>query len=298
MMRFSKEIPYDQIQKFLIDNPSRLYDVFVACCTQKNNLPIVQQLLNEYDCASYFNDNSILITSLITETYNTSSFLLDKYSFNTSDEMLIKALVQTDSFSQDIFNRLIMLGIDIHVDDEYVLRCCAYYGNYAGIQLCLEHGSNIHADNDYVLRTICGYEPYVYTMCGCEPIDDNDNFCKYLIKQGANIHANNDQSLVRCIKRKSVPMVKLLLEMGVDVRSNDQAFIQAISVYSIEIIDLLIQYGADINILNTYQPPITVNQNRQLDIIKYLLDHGVEISQIYLVLEGADLLRGIQLHST
>jgi ankyrin repeat protein len=84
---------------------------------------------------------------------------------------------------------------------------------------------------------------------------------KKLLKEGADIHDDNDNALRWACNNGHLEVVKLLLENGADVHAdNDDSLRLASKRGYLKIVKLLIQHGADINkgyrFSHTYLPEI------------------------------------------
>lgn len=79
-----------------------------------------------------------------------------------------------------------------------LLNWTANINDLSLVKLLIKNGVDLHVDNDYVLRSSC--ETGLTTIV------------KYLIKKGANISADNNYSLKWSVRNCHLKVVKLLLE--------------------------------------------------------------------------------------
>lgn len=106
---------------------------------------------------------------------------------------------------------------------------------------------------------------------------NNRNFIYYKTITGDNL-------LILSCKDKNIPLVKFLLEEGVDVNDKNDcgntALMWACFVGSMELVKILFEKGADINHRNNcgYSGFMWACKNGWLDIVKYLFDKDCDIS--------------------
>lgn len=98
-----------------------------------------------------------------------------------------------------------------------------------------------------------------------------------LIKEGADIHADNDY-VFRCAADKGyLDVVKVLLKHGADVHlRNDYALRWAAEEGYLEIVEVLLKYGADIHAEKDFAFRWAV-ANKHSKVVKLLLEHGANV---------------------
>ena len=100
---------------------------------------------------------------------------------------------------------------------------------------------------------------------------------KFLLKNGTNIHAQNDEALRIASDCGHTEIVKLLIELGADIHAwDDDALRWASECGHIEIVKLLIEAGADIH-ARSDQALIWASMNGHIEIVKLLIDHSADI---------------------
>ena len=121
---------------------------------------------------------------------------------------------------------------------------------------------------------------------------ENEDIIKLLLKYKAdpNIKGINGYSALRnAVNNEDVYLVKLLLEYGADPNTRDTVAkitpIMYLDSYNLDIADALLDYGADIDaqdeLGNTalhYAVSTGPNRMGDYDFVKYLLEHGANIS--------------------
>ncbi|OUM62500.1 hypothetical protein PIROE2DRAFT_24176, partial [Piromyces sp. E2] len=108
---------------------------------------------------------------------------------------------------------------------------------------------------------------------------------KGLVSKGADINFTNsyeNNPLLYAIYEKSLPLVKLFLDMGVDVNLHDDnsPLISAIEAESYSLVKLLIDNGADVNFVNQsgFTALVYSMEINNLPIVKLLVEHGANIN--------------------
>jgi ankyrin repeat protein len=80
---------------------------------------------------------------------------------------------------------------------------------------------------------------------------DNYELIKLLLENGANVHVNNDNSLIYASNYGYVRIVKLLLEYGANVHVYNDCPLRLASRFGYDkVVKLLLEYGADIHANN------------------------------------------------
>ena len=84
---------------------------------------------------------------------------------------------------------------------------------------------------------------------------DNFNKVKYLIEQGADVHANNDHALQWASRNGHLPVVKYLIEQGADVHARDDCALRWASAEArasekghLPVVKYLIEQGANVHV--------------------------------------------------
>jgi len=94
-----------------------------------------------------------------------------------------------------------------------------------------------------------------------------------LIKNGANIHAQNDEALRYASENGHLAVVKLLIYNGCDIHANDEYALIGASVNGhLEIVEYLISNGADIHAQNDWALRWASEYGHK-DVVKYLNNH-------------------------
>ena len=111
-------------------------------------------------------------------------------------------------------------------------------------------------------------------------INNDIELVKKMIKQGVDIHAENDRAISRAACCLNFDIVKLLVENGVDPNTEDiEGSVLYWAAFSgdVNAVKFLVEHGADINIeygMALY--PATMYGH--MDVIKYLLDNGLIVT--------------------
>ena len=100
---------------------------------------------------------------------------------------------------------------------------------------------------------------------------------KFLLKNGANIHAYSDYALRFASECGHIEVMKLLIEAGADIHAcSDDALRLASRHGHIEIVKLLIDHGADIH-AHSDLALISASMYGHIEIVKLLIDLGADI---------------------
>ena len=100
---------------------------------------------------------------------------------------------------------------------------------------------------------------------------------KYLIKKGADIHADNDFALGWCAKNNYLDLVKLLVEYGANINAdNDYSLRLGAENGNLDIVKFLVESGANIH-ANDDDALISCVCNGYLNVVEYLVACGADI---------------------
>lgn len=98
-----------------------------------------------------------------------------------------------------------------------------------------------------------------------------------LIKEGANIHVNDDLALQWASGNGHLEIVRLLIENGANIHAkNDYALRWASEKGHLEIVQLLLENGANVHANNNLALQLA-SENGHLEIVKLLLENGANI---------------------
>jgi len=102
---------------------------------------------------------------------------------------------------------------------------------------------------------------------------------KYLVENGANIHAKNDQALRNASYYGDLEIVKYLVKNGADIHvRNDEALRNACYKGQLEVVKYLVKNGADIHVRND-QALRWASYYGYFEIVKYLVENGADIHE-------------------
>ena len=100
---------------------------------------------------------------------------------------------------------------------------------------------------------------------------------KWLIENGADIHAGYDCALCWASGNGHLEVVKFLIENGADIHANyDRALRWASENGHLEVVKVLIENGADIHADDDYALRLA-SKNGHLEVVKVLLENGADI---------------------
>ena len=100
---------------------------------------------------------------------------------------------------------------------------------------------------------------------------------KYLVKDGADIHANSEAALRYASEKGHLEIVKYLVGQGADVHAvNDDALKYASEWGHLEVVKYLIESGVDIHSDEDYAVR-WASENGHLPLVKWLVENGADI---------------------
>jgi ankyrin repeat protein len=180
---------------------------------------------------------------------------------------------------------LVRKGADIHYWNGDALGRACWRGHFEIVKFLVENGAVIHARQNQVLRSICSknysqihdeknkglrwvhnrdfFETVKYLIDRIEQAQINHAFliivyhglfelAKYLIRKGADIHAENDSALW-CASHGHLEIVKYLVRHGADVHAhNESPLIEAVVNNHLETVKYLVRHGADVHARQDY----------------------------------------------
>ena len=114
-----------------------------------------------------------------------------------------------------------------------------------------------------------------YTPVEYASVKGRLDIIKYLVEQGANIHAGFYGALLLAGKNGHLEVVKYLVEQCGDDEL-DYALIKASKHGYLDIVKYLVEHGADIYILDN-DPLMAASMNGHLEVVKYLVGQGGDI---------------------
>ncbi len=97
---------------------------------------------------------------------------------------------------------------------------------------------------------------------------------KYLIEQGADIHADNNAALRYATYNGHLPVVRFLVENKADIY--DPVLRHACWGCHLPVIEFLVEHGADMH-ANNYESLRRASEGGHLPVVKYLVEHGANI---------------------
>lgn len=160
-------------------------------------------------------------------------------------------------------------GANVHSHNETPIRNAIVSGNLDVVKFLIENGAKIHPwdhsqANISVIFNDLDVAKYLVENCGVDIHLDSDLFIrakstvwgnfdkiKYLIEQGADIHANSDEALRMASRSGCLNIVKYLVENGADIHANsDEAIKEAYFNNHYKTVRFLIESGVNPNVLH------------------------------------------------
>ena len=104
---------------------------------------------------------------------------------------------------------------------------------------------------------------------------------KYLVENGADIHAQDDCALRWSAERGHLEVVRLLLENGADVHTRNNYALGWSAYYgNFEVVRLLLENGADVHANDDYALRWSA-ENGHLEVVRLLLENGAKQSELF-----------------
>lgn len=111
----------------------------------------------------------------------------------------------------EIMDYLIEKGADVHAKNEFAFRYAIKRHEYELARFLLEnYDVNIHAEDDFALIEAVSNN--------IEAVSNNNfEFIKFLIENGANIHARNEFALRHAVYNSNIELMKYIMNAGSDI---------------------------------------------------------------------------------
>lgn len=145
------------------------------------------------------------LTDNIIIKYSLVDIKKEMKKINDNTEILIKKAIAGEL---EVVKYLIILGADIHENNERALRWCASNGRLKMVEFLVQCGANIHANDEEALRLSAA--------------NGNMKMIKFLIKCGADIHARDDYALRMSAENYHFKVVNYLIKCGAYVNLDPQ----------------------------------------------------------------------------
>jgi ankyrin repeat protein len=108
----------------------------------------------------------------------------------------------------------------------------------------------------------------------CASIYGRLEILKYLAEIGADIHENEDYTIIFAASFGHLEVVKYLVEIGADIHADDdQVLISACRYGHLEVVKYLVSQGVNIHIKDE-QPLLQATWGGHFEIVKYLISLG------------------------
>ena len=125
--------------------------------------------------------------------------------------------------------------------------------------------------------------------------NDELDLVKYLVSQGADVTANDNEAIISAAEGNHLAIVKYLVSKGADVTADDnEVLLHAVANENLALVKYLVSQGADVTAQNN-AAIIDATEYKNLDIVKYLVSQGAtqDIKDEYLI--NAIIYEDIQL---
>jgi len=216
-----------------------------------NNTTILDRYnVFEYDRVYYHKINGIIYSNI------------DDMENDVLNIQFVHSIVKRN---MEIIKFLVMKGADVRYCNDKGLRTASMSGDVEIVKYLHENGADIHAEREesLILSSIHSrVEVFKYlTEKGADMtaqssfaiICSNDlEIIKHIVKMGGDIHAREDELLMRMVDCGYMVIVKYLVEeQGADVGANDNnALLLAVKNQNMEMLEYLVERGVDVKARN------------------------------------------------
>ena len=166
----------------------------------------------------------------------------------------------------EIFKYLDNIGVNIYINENSVFYDACLDGDLEIVKFFIKNGVSTDVKSDALISSCT----------------QNDNriieIIKILIENGADIHAEEDQSFINACEYCNIEIIKLLIQYGANIHAqNDKALINACYYDDIETVKLLIENGANIHAQEDQAFINACYNNENIEIVKLLIEKGANI---------------------
>lgn len=166
----------------------------------------------------------------------------------------------------ELVSLLLESGINLKKYGGDALRNAASNGKTEIVQKLLDYGVPI---DDYPKNNTTGSTALTWSC-----IHGHKDVVSLLLKNGADIHVNNDYPIHMASHHDKLEIVKLLLETGANV-NNSQALYWASFHGNVDIVKLLLENGADVDV--DPDPLFAACLHNRTEVIKLLIKNGADV---------------------
>lgn len=223
-------------------------------------------------------------------------FVENGVDIHIKDDRAILDAYLHDNF--EIVKYLIQNGANVQVQNNTILINASSDDNLWLIEMLVEHGADVNAKNSEALMNavdVGNFEIAKYLIEHGASINDavlehvsprNLELVKYLVEYGIDIHANQDELLMRACSYGNLELVKYLVENGAGVNaqngkalvvtSHSNSYFPHLKNY-FKIVKYLVENGADVNVNNGKALSIA-SLSGNFEVVKYLVDNDADVS--------------------
>ena len=178
----------------------------------------------------------------------------------------------------DIVRYLILHGADFRTDHHSALCLAAKNGHLGVVKLLVEFGADINNNKEIYQGN------HSILSLACE--NGHLNLVTYLVSVGADIHANNNYPLIAAAKGGHLDIIKYLVSIGANINNyfvhngfykyNITAIGEASDNNKLNVVKYLLENGVDVQVCDNVAV-INASNRGHLDLVKYLIEKGADV---------------------
>lgn len=237
----------------------------LECCVKYENKEILK-FLYEKGCDIHYDDDDLFIRSLYGRDVDLVEFFVERNANVFAQNFKAIEFIISGGYLSYL-KIFVKHGVDIHFNNEYILRSCIDRPKYENfllniVKFLIEENSDIHCLDDLPLRLACTYGYF--------------DIAKLLVENKANIHCLDDLPLRLACSHEYFGIVKLLVENGANISACEYAVIKN-NIDNKKRKDILKYLLENCKNANDDYPLLVACKHGYLDVVKSMFERGFDI---------------------
>ena len=204
--------------------------------------------------------NSALNRAVLTENFvKVKELVCQGADIQANNNFALQLAAQNDNI--DILTFLIDNGADIHAENNLALMLAVKKGNIKIVKSLVNYGINIHAEDAFISAVL----------------HEHLELVKFFVRKGADIHVNDNRSLLYSMYNKDSKIFNYLISLGAILpQSVSKEFMLESSAKrgNVDAVKYLVSHGANIHIDND---SVLRHAACEKEVIDYLISQGADI---------------------